>query len=103
MISLRRKPAAREPLDEETKAWYREVVAVPSPMAAYFPQGLIPDDQKPRFYVLQCPHCMGVHAEACPRVKSREHYENGALKRIDYFAEGDWNPEPIIWAEDVFG
>ena len=102
MISLRRKPAAREPLDEETKAWYREVVIVDTALSIQYP-GIVEPDRKARFYVLQCPHCLGVHAEACPRVKSREHYENGQLKRVDYFGEGEWDSGPIVWAEDVFG
>ena len=103
MISLRRKPPVREPLDEETKAWYREEVEVGNPLAAYFPAGLVESEQKARFFVLQCPHCMGVHSEACPRVKSREHYENGAIKRVEYWAEGDWDSAGVVWAEDIFG
>ena len=102
MISLRRKSPVREPLDEETKAWYREVVVVDTPLSAQYP-GLVEPERKSRFHVMQCQHCLGVHAEACPRVKSREQYENGQLKRVDYFAEGEWTSDSVIWAEDIFG
>ena len=46
---------------------------------------------------------MGVHSEACPRVKSREHYETGAIKRVEYWAEGEWDSPGVVWAEDIFG
>ena len=102
MISLRRKPVLEEPLPDDVKAYWREMVEVPNPLADIYPPGLIPLDRKPRFYVERCPHCFGVHAEACPRVKSVEHYENGQVKSVTYFATGEYDDSGTLWATQVF-
>jgi hypothetical protein len=47
-----------------------------------------------------CQHCKGRHARACPRVKRLDFHPNGALKRVDFWAEGKWSDEHIIWPED---
>ena len=103
MISLRRKSVETRPkLDEETKQFYREEIGVENPLSMYLPPGTVPDDRKARFFVLQCPHCLGVHSQACPKVKERTHYENGQLKRIVFYNDGEWDPESVVWLEDVF-
>ena len=98
-----RKPATpeREPLEEEVKAWYRELVEVENPMAVYFPPGAMPSERKARFFVLQCQHCMGVHTGACPRVKALKLFESGAIREVQF--HDPWDDSAVIRFEDVFG
>lgn len=49
-----------------------------------------------------CYYCGGVHARACLRVAEFELYENGKLKRVKYWAAGEWDDSTVIWPEDVF-
>lgn len=93
----------REALPAEVKAWYRETVEIESPLAAYYPPGMIEGDRKTRFAALQCEHCKGVHSAACPRVRELTKYENGAIKKVVYYRDDEWDPSAVIWAEDVFG
>jgi transcriptional regulator with XRE-family HTH domain len=46
-----------------------------------------------------CQHCRGVHTRACPRVKSVEYQESGALKRVEYWAEGEWSTDHVIFKD----
>lgn len=45
----------------------------------------------------QCPHCLGWHARACPKVKAVGFYQNGNLASVEY-----WAPKDIDWDGVVF-
>lgn len=46
-----------------------------------------------------CPNCRGIHTRACPRVKSVEYHDGGALKRVEYWAEGEWSTDNVIFKD----
>lgn len=46
-----------------------------------------------------CQHCQGIHARACPRVKCVEYQENGSLKRVEYWPDGAWPTENVIFRD----
>lgn len=46
-----------------------------------------------------CKHCQGVHTRACPRVKSVEYHDGGTLKRVEYWPDGDWPTEHVIFRD----
>jgi hypothetical protein len=53
-----------------------------------------------------CSFCGGFHMRACPRVAEFELYEGnptrpGGLKRVRFWAEGEWNDSFIVWPEDL--
>lgn len=54
----------------------------------------------------QCHHCGQWHTGACPRVKSIEYYQNGMIKRVEYFDAletlHDIFPKPIPPAITIF-
>lgn len=103
MISLRRRKVEpeREKLPEDVKKWYAELVTLENPLSAFYPDFHFEPERKARFFVLQCPHCKGIHAGACPAVRRIEHYENGNIKSV-VFAES-YDDAGIILFEDVFG
>ena len=46
-----------------------------------------------------CQHCKGIHTRACPRVKSVEYQDSGALKRVEYWPDGSWPTENVIFQD----
>jgi transcriptional regulator with XRE-family HTH domain len=63
-------------------------------------------DEQERAVVLEyfekdeiCQHCKGVHTRACPRVKSVEYHEGGTLARVEYWPDGDWPTEHVIFRD----
>lgn len=48
-----------------------------------------------------CQHCKGLHARACPRVKSMTFHSNGSLASIEFWPDGEWSDENVIWPEEV--
>lgn len=46
-----------------------------------------------------CQHCKGVHTRACPRVKSVEYHEGGTLKQVEYWPDGHWPTENVIFQD----
>ena len=46
-----------------------------------------------------CPNCRGIHTRACPRVRSVEYHDGGALKRVEYWAEGEWSTDNVIFKD----
>lgn len=48
-----------------------------------------------------CQHCGGRHARACPRVKQLKFHPTGALAQVDFWPEGKWSDEHILWPEDL--
>lgn len=48
-----------------------------------------------------CQHCKGLHARACPRVKSMTFHNNGSLASIEFWQDGEWSDNNVIWPEEV--
>jgi transcriptional regulator with XRE-family HTH domain len=46
-----------------------------------------------------CPNCHGIHTRACPRVRSVEYHDGGQLKRVEYWPEGQWSTEYVIFKD----
>lgn len=53
-------------------------------------------DKKP------CTDCGGVHERMCRRVKRKCFHPNGNLIEVEYWPDGSWDAEDILWPEDVF-
>lgn len=47
----------------------------------------------------QCTHCQGVHARACPRVRSASYHENGQLHAAEYWPDGEWPQDGVIFRD----
>lgn len=47
----------------------------------------------------QCRHCLGVHSRACPRVRRIRYTDSGAVSEVEYWPEGRWTDDFIIWPE----
>lgn len=48
-----------------------------------------------------CQHCGGRHARACPRVRRMAFHANGALAEVEFWPEGRWSDDDIIWPEEL--
>lgn len=48
-----------------------------------------------------CQHCKGIHARACPRVRTMTFHPTGALASVEFWREGLWSDAHIIWPEEV--
>lgn len=46
-----------------------------------------------------CQHCFGRHARACPRVKRMAWHPNSQLAEIEFWPDGKWSDEHVIWPE----
>lgn len=93
----------RQTLTDAEKQFYREVIDLPLPAwAMAYPPGTVDSERKQRFFVFQCQFCGGIHTGACPKVKSRRHYESGAVREVVFFPDGEWDDSAVIWFEDVF-
>lgn len=49
----------------------------------------------------KCQHCQGLHSRKCPAVSEIEYHSDGAVKRVAYFAHGQWPADQVLWLEDV--
>lgn len=50
-----------------------------------------------------CEDCGGYHLhEPCRRVKRQQWLGNGNRTEVEYWPDGSWNEEGIIYYEDVF-
>lgn len=47
-----------------------------------------------------CSHCGGRHARACPRVRSLRFHPNGTLAQVDFWRDGRWSDENVLWPDD---
>lgn len=48
-----------------------------------------------------CTHCGGRHTRACPRVRRMKFHPNGTLAAVEFWPEGKWSDEHVIWPEDM--
>jgi transcriptional regulator with XRE-family HTH domain len=87
------------PVGEDAASYRLALEAMAAPEDVTF-------DEEERARVLEyfekeevCQHCRGIHTRACPRVKSVEYLESGALKRVEYWAEGEWSTSNVIFKD----
>lgn len=88
-----RKPSA---IDPDVRKWLIEETEIPT---AFGEPSL---GTQPRYEALRCKWCQGVHFRACPRVRELEYHENGTVRRVVFFLEGDYDDSDVIWPEDIF-
>lgn len=50
--------------------------------------------------VKPCSHCFGIHNRGCPRVKLFTFHPTGALAGVEFWPEGKWSDDNVIWPED---
>ena len=97
MWSLRRPPERGPILSEELRQLLIEEVDDPKH----------PGVKTTRYDLRKCSHCGGLHAHACPRVKSlrfRPTPGGGqALVQVEFWPAGEWSRDGILWPWDVFG
>lgn len=48
-----------------------------------------------------CMHCGGHHARACPRVKRLSWHPGGALAEVEFWPDGRWSDEHVLWPEQI--
>lgn len=48
-----------------------------------------------------CRHCGGSHARACPRVRRLEFHTSGTLASAEFWRDGQWPMDSILWPEDL--
>ncbi len=48
-----------------------------------------------------CRHCGGRHARACPRVRRLAFHSNGQLAEVEFWPDGRWSDDYVIWPEQV--
>jgi transcriptional regulator with XRE-family HTH domain len=46
-----------------------------------------------------CKHCFGIHARACPRVKSLQYHPEGALAKVEFWADEEWPKENVLFRD----
>ncbi len=59
-------------------------------------EGKAPNGQSP------CLHCGGVHLRACRRVKSVTWHNDGSVISAEYWPDGQWSEDGIVWPEDAY-
>lgn len=47
-----------------------------------------------------CVHCGGVHAIACPRVRSMRFRSDGSVIGVEFWADNEWPKNRVIFLED---
>lgn len=48
-----------------------------------------------------CRHCGGLHPRSCPRVKRMAFHSNGTLAEVEFWPDGEWSDENVIWPEEL--
>lgn len=49
----------------------------------------------------RCQHCGGAHVRACPRVRRLEFHPNGQLAAVEFWPDGKWPQDGLIWPETL--
>lgn len=49
-----------------------------------------------------CVHCGGVHLRACRRIKSLAWHPDGSLIAAEYWPDGQWSEDGIVWPEEAY-
>lgn len=75
-------------------------------LKALMPPADVRLSQEERARVLQyfegeevCPNCRGVHTRACPRVRSVSYHDNGTLRSVEYWPDGEWPQSDVIFRD----
>jgi hypothetical protein len=50
----------------------------------------------------QCTHCGGLHLRACRRVRKIIMRNREEISEVEFWRDGQWDEEGIIWPEDVW-
>lgn len=48
-----------------------------------------------------CRHCGGLHPRSCPRVKRMAFHSNGAMAEVEFWPDGQWSDDNILWPEEL--
>jgi hypothetical protein len=49
-----------------------------------------------------CPHCGGLHLRACRRVRRFVFRKQDEIQEVEFWRDGQWDEDGIIWPEDVY-
>lgn len=49
----------------------------------------------------RCTHCGAIHVRACPRVRRFEFHPNGQLAAVEFWPDGKWPVDGLLWPEDL--
>ncbi len=93
---FRRRPEEVQ-IDADVRQWLTEEVEIPP---EYY--GAPSPGSQPRYEALRCQWCQGVHFRACPRVRELEYHENGSVRRVRFWPEGEYDDSDVIWPELIF-
>lgn len=50
----------------------------------------------------QCVHCGGLHLRACPRVRRIVFKKQDEIQEIEFWRDGRWPQDDVVWPEDVY-
>lgn len=78
----------------------RALLATKKVPHALFP-GTLPDVETTVFAEQKCQHCGGLHSRACPRVRRIAYGDGGKPAEVQFWEDGRWPHEDVIWLEDV--
>lgn len=96
-------PARIEAYEKGASPTGEDAAAYRAALDAMTPPGLAEDERATVLEYFEkdevCQHCKGVHTRACPRVKSVEYHEGGALKQVEYWPDGQWPTENVIFRD----
>ncbi len=85
-----------EPLPDrvspEERAYQAELVPV-APGSA---------EKAPRFALMRCSYCGGIHAQSCPRVARLEYDGSGRVTAVEFWAWGTWPEDRVVYADDIW-
>ena len=94
---FRRRAEPEAALDPDVREWLTQEVEIPPEF-----YGATSPGTQPRYEALRCQWCQGVHFRACPRVRELEYHENGGVRRVRFWPEGEFDDSDVIWPEAIF-
>lgn len=93
--ALQATPALR--LEPEQARALREEIEVPSPVMP----GVLGNIKSTVWDQQKCQHCGGLHNRSCPRVRRIAYTDSGKPSEVEFWPEGRWPADEVIWLEDV--
>lgn len=86
------------PTGEAAYRYHQALVAMEPPAAALGPEErAVLQEYFTRGEV--CAHCRGVHTRACPRVKRMTYHEGGQLAEVEFWPDGKWPTDYVIFPD----
>jgi len=61
----------------------------------------LPSLTREEFESMQCMHCGGAHLRACPRVKRLVFSSSNNIQEVEFWQEGAWSSDSVIWPEEL--